>query len=742
MQPAELRPIETVRRADLVTEESQYQSERCWIVKDPLALKYYRLQEAEYAVLQMLDGRHSLTQIRERLQQQFPAAEFRLAELQQLIVSFQMQGLLTSTAPGLGRVLLERQRKQQQQKLLQTAASLLSIRFPGVDPDRFLTVTYPWVRWLFSLPVTFACLALMASAGLLLLSDLPGFYRRLPEFYSFFSGSNLLLLAGLMVFTKILHELGHGYTCKHFGGQCHEIGLMLLVFMPTLYCNTSDSWVVRHKWQRIAIGAAGMYVELTLASACTWIWWMTQPGWLHFACLNIMFLSGVSAVIFNGNPLLRYDAYYMLSDWLEIPNLTQKSRAAGLDLCRRVLLGMPRSKSRSVPNKQRELFVLYSVASFLYRWFIVFSILWFLSKWFEPYGLEVVGHTLMAMSLGGMVLLPAWQLYRFFEHPGRRQQVRRGRLLISMAGVGVLVAVAFFLPLPRTVRAPFVLEPEDATRVFVKVPARILEQPVAPHQFVREGEEILSVDNLELKLAVAELEGERGRLVESLVREERLSRTGVTTPNRFSQLLAELKAVESQLAEQTAKLAGLRLAAPRDGFVIPAFPVPRALPTSAQLREEVLPGWWGSPFDPSNLGATLDAETQVCWIGELDRIQAELIVEQSEIQDIVVGQPVSLRLDEYPGQRIRGEVVALSPGHLKSLAPSLASTFGGPVEVKPDSNAGGGQPIFRWYQVSVAIHSEDLKLSPGFRGEAKIYVRPMTVAQRVYRWSSVLWKFR
>ncbi len=742
MQPAELRPVEMLRRPDLDVEESLYQAERCWIVKDPLGLKYYRLLEPEFAVLQLLDGRHSLKQIKERLQQQFPASEFRLNELHQLIVSFQQQGLVISPAVGLGSVLLDRHRKQQRQKLMQMAASLLSIRFPGVDPDRFLSRTYPWLRWLFSGPMTIVFVVLMLSAGLLLLSDLPGFYRRLPDFQSFFGGSNLLLLAGLMVLTKVLHELGHGYTCKHFGGQCHEIGVMLLVFMPTLFCNTSDSWILRNKWQRIAIGGAGMYVELILASACTWIWWYTQPGWLHFACLNIMFLSGVSALIFNGNPLLRYDAYYMLSDWLEIPNLTQKSRAAWLDLCRRLLLGMPKSKSRLVPTKHRELFAVYSVASFFYRWLVVFSILWFLSKWFEPYGLEVIGHTLMAFSIGGMVLMPAWQLYRFFEHPGRRQQVKRKRFWITAAGAAVLVAMFFYLPIPRSVRAPFVIEPQEAARVFVKVPARIVAQPVAHLQFVRQGDEVLTVDNLELRLAVAELEGEQQRLVESIVREERQSRSGITQNNQLSELLAELKSVEGQLAEQTEKLESLRVVAPRDGHVIPAFPQPKLLPNTAKENNEVLPTWWGDPFDRANLGATLEAETHLCWIGEMEHLQAELIVEQTEIQDIAIGQQVLLRLDEYPGRRIRGEVVALAPGHLESLAPSLASTFGGPVEVTPDTTTGAIQPIFRWYQVSVSISADEIKLLPGFRGEAKIYVAPQTLAQRSYRWLSVLLRFR
>ncbi len=742
MRPTELRPIEMIRRADLEVEASLYQAERCWVLKDPLALKYYRLQEPEYAVLEMLDGKHNLREIKEELQRRFPAAEFRLSDLHQLILSFQQQGLLVSPAIGLGRTLLERKHKQQRQKVMQVAASLLSIRFPGVDPDRFLTATYPSVRWMYSGVMTVLFVGLMVSAGLLLLSDLPGFYRRLPDFQSFFGGSNLMLLAGLMVLTKVLHELGHGYTCKHFGGQCHEIGVMLLVFMPTLFCNTSDSWILKSKWQRIAIGGAGMYVELTLASAATWIWWMTQPGWLHFACLNIMFLSGVSALIFNGNPLLRYDAYYMLSDWLEIPNLTQKSRAAWLDLCRRVLLGMPASKSRLVPTKHRELFAVYSVASFFYRWFVVFSILWFLSKWFEPYGLEVVGQTLMVISLGGMIVMPTWQLYRFFEHPGRRRQVKRNRFLISTAIVVLVLGFFFAVPIPRTVRAPFVIEPQDAVRLFVKTPARIVHQPVTLHQLVRQGDDVLVVDNLELKLAVASLEGELQQLLESLDNEERQTRGRAPDSSRLTQLLAEVKAVESQLSEQSAKLESLRLLAPRDGQVIPAFPQPRPLPNDAKESTETLPTWWGDPFDPVNLGATLDPETQVCWIGDTDKMLAELIVEQTEIQDVAVGQTVTLRLDEYPGWRIRGEVVALAPGHLRSLAPTLASTNGGPVEVKPDSTTGSLQPIFRWYQVSVLLESDDLKLLPGFRGEAKVHVEAQTLAERCYRWVSVLLRFR
>ena len=153
------------------------------------------------------------------------------------------------------------------------------------------------------------------------------FRSRLPSFHQFFGNwENWLVMGIVMAGAKVLHEFGHGLSCKHFGGECHELGFMLLVFTPALYCNVSDSWMLPSKWHRAAIGAAGMYVEMVLASIATFIWWFTdRTTLLNQVCLSLMFICSVSTLLFNGNPLLRFDGYYILMDLIEIPNLRQKS---------------------------------------------------------------------------------------------------------------------------------------------------------------------------------------------------------------------------------------------------------------------------------------------------------------------------------------------------------------------------------------------------------------------------------
>ena len=162
--------------------------------------------------------------------------------------------------------------------------------------------------------------------------------------------------------TKILHEFGHGLSCKHFGGECHEIGVMFLVLTPCLYCNVSDSWMLPNRWHRAAIGAAGMYVELVLASICTFIWWFTEPGPLNYICLNVMFISSVSTVMFNANPLLRYDGYYILSDILEIPNLRQKASTILNRKLGKWCLGLEEPEDPFLPKRKQWLFATYTVA--------------------------------------------------------------------------------------------------------------------------------------------------------------------------------------------------------------------------------------------------------------------------------------------------------------------------------------------------------------------------------------------
>lgn len=739
MQSAEQRSISLTARSDLEITEGEFQCERCWIVKDPIALKYYRLRGPEYFVFERLDGDRSLNQIKQEIDSRFPLNNFSTRDLNSVIASFHQNGLTLTPHGQQGEVLIDRQWKQRKQKIFGLLKSALSMKFPGVDPDRFLTAAYPFIRWFYSIPATIVFFFLIASAGLLVLSNLDLFYSKLPSYHQFFTGNNLVYLGVLLIITKTIHEFGHGFTCKHFGGECHEMGFMLLVMMPAMYCNTSDSWVLSNKWKRISIGAGGMYVELILASLCTWIWWNTSPGTIHYICLNIMFLSSVSTVVFNANPLLRYDGYFILSDWLEIPNLSQKAQSALMNLLRRWCLGMPAMSKRMLPDRHQFLFMLYSIASFLYRWFVVFSILWFVSDFFEPYGLEVIAHILIIFSVATMIGTPAWSLYKFFEHPGRRKQVKRKNFLISASIVAVLLGLFFFLPLPRYVNSVFVVNGKGVQYLYVPSDAVLKNIHVKPGQAVKKGDVIVSLEDLALEQEIARLHSEiEGLKTERQHAENRnVSKTG--SGKSIDVINAELRKKRVMLFSREQKKDSLKIVSDREGIIF--SPLEKKQPPT--LHGE-LPTWSGSPLDPANIGATLEKQTQICSIASKGRMKATLVLGQSDVDLFEEGATVLLQFDERPWEWEKSQVERISYQSSdldQSELKSLSSQNGGPLETvqKPD---GMLKPMFTTFPASVPLDGIAESTVPGMRGKAKIYSGTATPAQRTWRWLNVLFQFR
>ena len=323
------------------------------------------------------------------------------------------------------------------------------------------------VSWFYTVPAVTACILFGLSALILVTVQFHVFTSRLPAFHEFFSFENALLLSVTLGVTKVLHEFGHGLTCKHFGGECHEMGVMVLVLTPCLYCNVSDSWLLPSKWARAAIGAGGMYVELVLASAATWMWWYSEPGLWNHLCLNCMFVCSVSTVVFNANPLLRYDGYYILADLTEIPNLRQKATSVLTRKMGEWFLGLEQPDDPFLPERNQIFFALYSVAASIYQWVIVYSILFFLYHVFKPYRLEKIGQLIALASLWGLIVMPLYQVGKFFYVPGRLEEVKKGRMFASLAGVIVIVLAVFFIPLPHSVIAIMEVQPHGADPVYV-----------------------------------------------------------------------------------------------------------------------------------------------------------------------------------------------------------------------------------------------------------------------------------
>src|SRR5438094_1579128 len=264
--------------------------------------------------------------------------------------------------------------------------SILYWKIPVFDPDRILTWMFKYLWWIFTWPFFALSLGLMLAAALHVTVHFQTFYDKLPAYQEFFAFRTMLYLWLSLGVVKVIHEFGHGLSCKAFGGECHELGVLFLCLSPCLYCNVSDSWTLPNKWRRIIISFAGIYVELVIAAIATWVWWYT-PGRpvLNNIALCVMVLCSVSTVVFNANPLMRFDGYYILADWLEIPNLRDRANRLLKNLTCEYALGMEVQPEPYMQPSRQFLFVAYAIVSYVYRWVITFSILYFMYNWLKPY---------------------------------------------------------------------------------------------------------------------------------------------------------------------------------------------------------------------------------------------------------------------------------------------------------------------------------------------------------------------
>ncbi len=725
-------------RPDLSIKRHRYHGRSYWVVKEPVSLSYFRFQEEEFAILQMLDGQTSLDEIKERFEAEFPPQKITVEELQQFVVTLHRRGLVIADTPGQGGQLKKRRDERWWQEFWGKLSNVLSIRFRGIDPDRVLARLHKRVSFMYSTPAVACSLFLMVSALTLVLVQFDEFQAKLPGFHDFFNLHNAMWIGITLAVTKVIHEFGHGLTCKHFGGECHEMGVMLLVLTPCLYCNVSDSWMLPSKWQRAMIGAAGMYVECIIASICTFLWWYSKPGLLNQLCLSTMFVCSVSTIVFNGNPLLRYDGYYILSDILEIPNLRQKSS----EILNRKLgewcLGIEQPENPFLPDHHQSLFAIYSLAAVTYSWVVVFSILYFLQRMLEPYHLKSIGRVIAAAAMYGLFVQPMWKLYKFFSVPGRTDQVKKLRLLATAGVVGLAALAVVALPLPHREYCTLQIQPHDAVSVRVIVPGRIEEILVEPGQRVEAGQLLVRMSNPDLELLIADLEG---RLAVDRARYEGLQLQQFrndTAALQMSSVHENITSTEEALRQKRADIERLNLVAPIAGTVLP----PAELPHKPVNPDGQLPGWYGTPLEEHNLGSYLTESTLVCLIGEPDQMQADLVLDQSQIDFVAVGQNVDIKLDHLPLDEFQGQIATIASEDMKVTPKNLSNKAGGELASKTDES-GVERPWSPSYQALVfPLTGPDDLLRSGLRGRAKIHARWQTVAQRACALVSETFNFR
>ena len=726
------RPLRLRLRRDLQAWPLEHAGRRCWGLRDPLTLRYFQLQEEEFFLLEQLDGQATLEGLRERFEERFAPLRITIGQLQSFLTMLHREGLVLSEAPGQGEQLHRREQEQCSRELRGRFLSLLAIRFRGIDPDAALNRVAPWLGWMFS-PLTVAvCLLLAAAAGLLVTVEFDTIVRRLPRFEDFFTLDNALWIAAAVMLAKFLHECGHAVACKHFGGECHEMGVMLLAFTPCLYVNVSDAWMLPNRWHRIAISAAGMYVELLLASVCTLIWWVTLPGALNAMCLNLMVVCSVSTLLFNGNPLLRYDGYYILSDLLAVPNLRQQASTLMQSRFESVYLGIDHVNPRSLPDRLRWLLTTYWFGAIVYRVFVVVAILWFLHRVLRPYRLEVLAELVGVLTVTGMIVMPLVQTVQFVRDPVRSRDVLWSRFfLLTGLTVGSLLLVGL-IPLPHRVDVPAVIQPHEGQTVYVTEPGR-LKSTVSEGTVVQPGDILAELASEEILLTLQTLTGEHQQ---QQLRVQNLESRQVSD----SAAASELPTAREHLADLTRRLAQrqrqaerLTIRAPVAGTVLPPRPQRAAPPEGA------LPGWEGTPLEPENRGTWLETQTPLCVIGDPAHMEALLLVEQTQVQLVRRGQRVRLSFDQLPGRILEGTLVELAELDLDVAPPELISA--GQLPVTTDGN-GRQQLLSTYYQARVEFtQPPPSRLLRGGAGTARVSVAPQSLLDRLLRYLGRTFRF-
>jgi putative peptide zinc metalloprotease protein len=487
-----------------------FRGQKWYVLQDPSNNQFFRQNEPAYHFVALLDGVRTVAQVWDACNEQFGDSAPTQGEVVQLLGQLYTSNLIQGEVPPDAQGLFQRYRKRVQREVKGYVANLLFARIPLLDPDRFLDRWVSVFGGLFSMWGGILWLALVAMGLYFVIGNWSGLASQADNVLD---PQNLPLMAVSFWLIKIIHEFGHAFACKKFGklaggGEVHVMGIMFLVFTPIPYVDATSSWAFRNKWHQVIVGAAGMLVELAVASIAALVWAQTGPGPVHAIAYNMMFIASVSTLLFNANPLLRYDGYFILSDLLEIPNLSQRAKEYLYYLVRKYAWKVRQVRNPAHSRGERIWFVFYGIASTIYRFFICWRILLFIAD-----KLFILGALLAVLAVCVWVMVPLGKFVHYLATNGELIRTR-GRAVASTLGVLVAILVIVGLvPFADRDRVEAVVEPSQMRIVFAEADGWITGFLPSGTTVVPDGAPLINAVNPELQSHLTQLTSERDSLV-------------------------------------------------------------------------------------------------------------------------------------------------------------------------------------------------------------------------------------
>ncbi len=693
-----------------------YRGERWYVVRDPAGNQFHRLSDAAYRFIGLLDGSRTVEQAWDICGGQLADDAPTQPEIIQILSHLYAANLIEADVTPDATVLLRRHKQLNKRKMQNRLMNVLFPRIPLWDPDAFLVRWMPVVRPMLSFVGMIIWIAVII-AGIATIS--PHWTELKAAANNAIDPKNWLWLWAVFVLIKLIHELGHAFSCRRFGGECHELGIMFLVFIPTPYVDASAAWAFPNRWHRMFVGAAGMIIELFVAAILAIVWANLgdKSGLPAVLCYNAMLIASVSTLIFNANPLLRYDGYYILSDFLEIPNLRQKSSDYAMGLIKRHIFGVKATQPLP-PLGQRFWLLTYAVTSSIYRMFVGFVIILVVA-----YKIPILG-TLMA--IGGVAtwaIVPISKLlkYLMLEPELHRKRARATTFCLAVACV-VIICVGL-IPFYVYVDGPGIVTADQREVIHTKSNGFVKSVVAHDGEVLKKGDTILVCEDLKLNAELAQAEANAVRL------NVELRQASATDQTEKKIIISAINANNRKLEDARRHLTELTLVAPIDGTLVAPKLIDMAgafLPRGTEIGTV-------ASLDSLLVRATLDQDdAQLVEAQAMNLLEAKP-VETGPIQVLFAGA-----LDPFKDPKPVPGMATLfvNSGDNALPHPSLMQPGGGDIAPDP-SDPKGEHAAARQFEVRVQVANPNGRFYAGQRAYVRFRVEKQPL---IFTWTRRLWQ--
>ena len=676
-------------------------------VEDPVRSKHFRIGLAEYRFIAKVNGVRSNAQILELLQaeQQSNQAESAKADhiqadqVPQIANWLLAMNLVTvNKADNANR--LNAMAQQIDKAKLVGWMNPISMKVSLFNPNRFLQGIQPATEWLFSSWIVL----LWVITGVYSLSCLVSNWQRVyASSAGAFSSDGWLWLLLTWFVLKVFHETAHGIACRRYGGEVPEFGVLFLLFAPMAFVNVTSMWRFSNRWQRMVVSAAGMYIELWIAFFAIIVWSQTD-GVVASTAFSVMVMSSVTTILFNANPLMRFDGYFLLSDFLAIPNLYGKGSQWFSESVKQLFFGVPRQTQFRV--NERFAVAVYGVMSFFWKISISLGLIIAASVLLQGAGLVLSGIGVVLWF--GLPIARQIALLTSKESQFSINKVRTGISVLCLAG---LVAAGFYVfQAPATKSAPAIVQFCNESIIRSDASGFVTAIHVVEGQNVVKGDLLLELTNPELANELVDLTRLQDEArIQSRIYQQEGNQAMMQAENKRALRLT------AQIVEKQAAAEGLKVSANCDGVVV-----------ARELQ--------------NRLGSFVERGDQILTLAKLVDKEVVVSVDQSEYDAAVWASGKQLRL-MFPGRPVvNATLVSINPrASTTPTFPSLTATMGGSLAVRPASNSSSseGDPNFELlsprFDVTVAVpESFGQEILAGQRGQAYFESTEQSLASYLY----------